>query len=88
MSAVLLLSGCAAVTCRPASIEVAKKETRPRLESRVEGVRTSETGQVVERRRDEIVTDHWVQDTQGQWYRVGEQAWREAKHGDALSVCR
>jgi hypothetical protein len=83
-----LLAGCASVACAPATIVVAGKEERPRLRTEARGLRTDETGRVREVRRDVIVTEHWVQDQAGHWYRVSEPAWRASTAGQSMEVCR
>jgi hypothetical protein len=84
---VLLVSGCAALSCRPASITVAKKEERARVEATPQGY-TSETGRLEEIRRPEIVRDYWVLDTDGTWHRVSIEQYRTAEAGQALELCR
>jgi hypothetical protein len=84
---VLLLLGCAGLTCRPASITVAKKEERARLEATPSGF-TSETGRLEELRTPEIVRDYWVLDAEGTWHRVSLGQYRSAEVGQALDLCQ
>ena len=83
----LLVSGCAGLSCRPASITVAKKEERARLDATPRGY-TSETGRLEEIRRPEIVRDYWVLDSEGTWYRVSIEQYRTAEVGQGLELCR
>jgi hypothetical protein len=84
---VLALSGCAGLSCQPASITVAKKEERARLEATPRGY-TSETGRLEEIRRPEIVRDYWVLDADGTWHRVSLEQYRTAEVGQVLPLCR
>jgi hypothetical protein len=84
---VLALSGCAGLSCHPASITVAKKEERARLEATPRGY-TSETGRLEEIRRPEIVRDYWVLDADGTWHRVSIEQYRKAEVGQSLELCR
>ena len=84
---VVALSGCAGLSCQPASITVAKKEERARLETAPHGY-TSETGRLEELRRPEIVRDYWVQDADGTWHRVSLEQYRAAEVGQVLEICR
>jgi hypothetical protein len=84
---VVLLLGCAGLTCRPASITVAQKEERARLEATPRGF-TSETGRLEELRRPEIVREYWVLDAGGTWHRVSLEQYRAAEVGQALDLCR
>jgi hypothetical protein len=83
-----LLEGCAAVACAPATVVVARKDERSRLESEPRGMRTDAHGRVSQVQRQVIVTEYWVQDRQGGWYRVAEPAWRAAEPGQPVQVCR
>ena len=83
---VLALSGCAGLSCQPASITVAKKEERARLEATPRGY-TSETGRLEEIRRPEIVRDYWVL-ADGTWHRVSIEQYRKAEVGQSLELCR
>jgi len=83
----LVFSGCAGLSCRPASITVAKKEERTRLEMKTYGY-TSQTGGLEELRRPETVRDYWVQDAEGTWYRVPVEQYRTAEVGQVLEICR
>ena len=84
---VVALSGCAGLSCQPASITVAKKEERARLETAPHGY-TSETGRFEELRRPEIVRDYWVLDADGTWHRVSLEQYRAAEVGQVLEICR
>jgi hypothetical protein len=80
--------GCADVACTPATIVVADKDERPRLRREPTGLRTNELGRVKAQRRDVIVSEYWVRDESGRWYRVDAEAWRAAQPGQPLVVCR
>jgi hypothetical protein len=84
---ILLVSGCASLSCQPASIMVVKKEERARLDTKPGGF-TSETGRLEEIRRPEIVRDYWVLDAAGTWQRVSFEEYRAAEAGRALEICR
>jgi hypothetical protein len=84
----LALTGCAGVACAPATIVVAKKDDRSQLRSEPRGIRTDAQGRVSEVRREVIVTEYWVQDHEGRWYRLGEAAWRAVEPGQPVEVCR
>jgi hypothetical protein len=81
-------AGCAGVACDPVTIVVARKDERSQLRSEPRGMRTDEQGRVSEVRREVIVTDYWVADGEGRWYRVPEAAWRAVAPGQPLPVCR
>jgi len=83
-----LLGGCAGIACTPATVLVARKEDRPQLRSEPRGLRTDEAGRLEEVRRRVIVSEYWVQDTHGRWYRLSEPAWRAAEPGRPVEVCR
>jgi hypothetical protein len=82
------LAGCASVACTPVTVVVAAKDERPRLQSEPRGLRTDELGRLKEQRREVIVTEYWVQDREGRWYRVGEADWRTAEPGQSMTICR
>jgi hypothetical protein len=84
---VLALSGCAGLSCQPASITVVKKEERGRLEAVPHGY-TAETGRLEELRRPEIVRDYWAQDADGTWHRISLEQYRAAEVGQVLEICR
>jgi len=84
---VLVLSGCAGLSCQQGSITVAKKEERGRLETVPRGY-TTETGRLEEVRRAEIVRDYWVQDATGTWHRVSLEQYRAVEVGRPLELCR
>ena len=73
----LFVSGCA-LSCQPASITVAKKEERARLDATPQAY-TAETGRLEEIRRPEIVRDYWVLDADGTWHRVSVEQYRAAE---------
>jgi hypothetical protein len=83
-----LLEGCAGIGCAPTTVVVARKDERARLASEPRGMRTDAQGRVSEIQRQIIVTDYWVQDRQGHWYRLAEPAWRAAEPGQPVQVCR
>ena len=84
----LLVSGCAALSCQQASITVAKKEERARVDATPRGY-TSETGRLEEIRRPEIVRDYWVLDADNNtWHRVSFEQYRVAEVGQVLQLCR
>lgn len=83
----LAVSGCAGLSCQPASITVAKKEERGRLETGPRGY-TSQTGRLEELRRPEIVRDYWIQDATGTWHRVSLEQYRAAEIGRPQELCR
>jgi hypothetical protein len=83
------LGGCAAVTCRPSIIEVARKEERSRVENVSRGLyRTTETGRLEPVPAPEIVRDYWVQSRAGDWYRVPADRFQAAEVGGSIEVCR
>jgi hypothetical protein len=82
------LAGCAGVACTPAVIVVAEKDERLRLQSEPRGLRTDELGRVKEQRREVIVSEYWVRDPDGRWYRVARSAWQGVEAGQSLRVCR
>jgi len=84
----VILDGCAGVTCTPVVIVVAEKEERPRLQSEPRGLRTDELGRVTEQRREVIVSEYWVRDPDERWYRVAASAWQGVEPGQSLRVCR
>jgi hypothetical protein len=43
---------------------------------------------VKEQRREVIVSEYWVRDSEGRWYRVGETQWRAVEPGQPMQVCR
>ena len=82
-----ILDGCAAVACTPVVIVVAEKDERLRLRSEPRGLRTDELGRVREQRREVIVSEYWVRDPDGRWYRVDGSAWQAVEPGQSLRVC-
>jgi hypothetical protein len=87
-SLAVLLSGCAAFSCTPITIDVASKDQRTRMVSEFRGVTNDETGRVSPIEREKFVTEYWVADGQGRSYRVTEEQWRDAQQGQPLAVCR
>jgi len=85
---VVMLAGCAELTCTPTSIEVASKDQRMRMVSEFRGVTNDDAGRATELRKEKLVTEYWVADRQGRWYRVTQEQWREAQPGQPLTVCR
>jgi hypothetical protein len=83
----VILDGCAGA-CTPAVIVVAEKDERLRLQSEPRGLRTDERGRVKEQRREVLVSEYWVRDPDGRWYRVAGSAWRGVEPGQSLQVCR
>jgi hypothetical protein len=81
------LTGCAALSCRPATVVVDRREERTRPESEFRGVRTDEAGRVREIRRDRLAVEWWVHDTAGRWHVVDEATYRTAEPGREISVC-
>jgi hypothetical protein len=86
--ALATLGGCADLACTPTTIVVAEVDERPRLRSEPTGLRTDELGRVKAQRRDVVVSEYWVRDQAGRWYRVDAEAWRTAQPGRSLVVCR
>ena len=86
--ALAALGGCADLACTPTTIVVAEMDERPRLRSEPTGLRTDELGRVKAQRRDVIVSEHWVRDQAGRWYRVDAEVWGTAQPGRPLVVCR
>lgn len=84
----VVLDGCAGVACTPAVIVVAEKDERLRLQSEPRGLRSDELGRVKEQRREVIVSEYWVRDPDGRWYRVARSAWQGVELGQLLRVCR
>jgi hypothetical protein len=88
LGGLVLLAGCASWTCRPSTIEVAKKDERATLETKSGVLRTTESGRVEEVIKPRVVREYWVQATDGEWYRVPEATYRNAQIGRTLEVCR
>ena len=86
--AAAVLNGCASVTCAPITIVVASKDERPQLRSEPRTLRTDELGRLKEERRDGIVSEYWIADREGHWYRVPEAQWRSVEPGQSVQVCR
>ena len=86
--AVAVLNGCANIACAPITIVVARKDERPQLRSEPRTLRTDELGRLKEERRDTIVSEYWIADREGHWYRVTETQWRSVEPGQSVQVCR
>jgi hypothetical protein len=85
----LAVSGCAAMTCKPATIIVARKEERGRLELRSSGLyRTTGTGRLEPVQTPELVREHWVQSEGGEWYRVTAEQFTAAEVKRPIEVCQ
>jgi hypothetical protein len=88
LGGLVLLAGCTSWTCRPSTIEVAKKDERAMLETKSGVLRTTESGRVEEVIKPRVVREYWVQATDDQWHRVTEAMYRDAQIGRTLEVCR
>jgi hypothetical protein len=88
LALIATVDGCAGVACAPTTVVVADKDARPQLRSEPRGLRTDELGRVKEQRREVIVSEYWVRDREGRWYRVGEAEWRAVEPGQPMQVCR
>ena len=90
LAALLLGStSCASATCRPASIVVADKEERGRVDNASRGLyRTTETGRLEPAVTPEIVRQYWLRSAEGEWYRVSAEQYGAAEVGAAAEVCR
>ena len=87
--AVLLLAGCAVLTCTPTTIVVVEIQQQERLETRVESIRPHPvTGRPETIRRDVVERSYWVRAADGDWIAVDEATWRRAERGKPLDVCR
>jgi hypothetical protein len=80
--------GCAALTCEPAMVLVARKEERPRLEMVHRGFRTNAVGRLEEIRTLEVVREYWVRADDGTWHRVSLEQFQGAEPGAPVEVCR
>jgi len=81
--------GCAALSCQPATIEVARKDARARVSTQSHGLyRTTETGRLEPVVRPEIVREYWVESRDGEWYRVPQDRFEAAEIGGSIEVCR
>jgi hypothetical protein len=84
----LAVGGCVQLACRPASILVAKKEERGRLDVGGGGLlRTTETGRVEEVQKPVVVREYWVLSKEGAWYRVSAEQFKVAEPDRPLEVC-
>jgi hypothetical protein len=88
LGGLLLLAGCSSWNCRPATIEVAKKDERATLETKSGILRTTESGRVEEVIAPRIAREYWIQAADERWYRVSETTYRDAEIGRPLEVCR
>jgi len=85
----LSVAGCSAVTCRPSSIVVARKEERARVEDRSGGLyRTTETGRLEPAMQPGAVREYWVQSKSGEWYRVSAEQFAAADVDRPIEICR
>lgn len=84
----LAAGGCAVLTCHPTTVVVAAKDVQVRLDSRVVGLRTDALNRVTEVRREAIVRDYWIKDTEGRWYPVSRDTWESAAVGEQAEACR
>jgi hypothetical protein len=84
----LLFAGCTSWTCRPVTIDVARKDERAILETRSGMLRTTESGRVEEVITPRVVREYWVQAADERWYRVPEATYRDAQVGRTLEICR
>jgi hypothetical protein len=84
----LAAAGCALFTCRPVTVVVAEKEERldPRLVPA--GLRTTETGKLEEVEKLRQVRTHRIRSQEGDWYQVSADAFKGAKVGSPIEVCR
>jgi hypothetical protein len=88
-SALIGAGSCAALSCRPIPVEVARKEARARVENRSQGLyRTTETGRLEPVVNPEIVREYWVQSREGDWYRVPADRFEAVQVGQRIEVCR
>jgi hypothetical protein len=85
----LVLSGCAAVTCQPATVVVADKEERARVETVDVGrYETTASGRLEPVVAPRIVREQWIRADTGQWHRIDPAAFAAANVGDVVTVCR
>ena len=84
----MVAASCSMPACRPLTIVVAEKEERSRLERVPSGIRTTETGQIEEGRRTEVVRAYWVRAQDGTWYPVPIERYRATEIGQPLELCR
>lgn len=85
----LAFAGCAAITCKPVSIVVVKKEERARVENLSGGLyRTTETGRLEPAQAPGLVREYWVQSDAGDWYRVTADQFKTAEVDRPIEICR
>ncbi len=86
--AAMLLAGCASMAPDASrSIVVADKETRTRWETKVIGQRQSPiTGRVQDIRREDVLDEYWVKDSEGRWYRIPKEDWQRAVVGESIEI--
>jgi len=84
----VILDGCAGVTCTPVVIVVAEKDERPRLQSEPRGLRTDELGRVTDPVLGDDDLPALLRDPDERWYRVAASAWQGVEPGQSLRVCR
>ena len=81
-------AGCAAVTCRPATIIVVKKDEIVRLDTGPGRMRTTERGRLEEEVTPTLVREYWARSDQGVWYRLSAEQFRTAEVGRAVEICQ
>ena len=80
--------GCALFTCQPVTVIVAEKEERTQPRLTPAGVRTTETGRVEEVEQVRRARTYRVRSEDGDWYTVPADAFRGARVGSPIEVCR
>jgi hypothetical protein len=86
---VLVLAGCAAVTCDPVTILVRDKDERARVETSTSGLyRETPTGKLEPVAAPSVVREYRVQGEDGQWHRVTKEQFTAARVGLPLELCR
>src|SRR5262245_44894806 len=80
----LAREGCASLECRPATIVVARKEERTRVDDSVRAVRTDSLGRLEGVRSYEVVPEYWVYAQDGSSYRVPRDRFLAAEPGQPL----
>jgi hypothetical protein len=86
--AVLILGGCALVTCQPITVVVAEKQERQRVDVVPIRVRTTETGRVEEAETARVTRTYWIRSQEGPWYPVSTSEFEAAHVGQSIQVCR
>jgi hypothetical protein len=85
---VVIVGGCALVTCQPISVVVAEKQERQRVDVAPIGFRTTETGRVEEVETVRVARTYWVRSEEGRWYSVSIADFEAAQVGQRIKVCR